>query len=216
MTTGSGSGRRGARLLDSPVIGLLPWIIFAVVVGPGRFELGVGLSLACALAVVAAGRIWRPHSSWKLLELCDVVFFAVLAVVGALAADGTSRWLETYAGEIANIALVLIAFGSMAFRAPFTLPYAREQVPRSRWDSPLFLRTNYVVTGVWGAAFLVGAVAGGYADLVQHAPDNIWTGWIIQIAAIVAALRFTRWYPARVRARAAAGNAASPPPDGEP
>ncbi|MFE3602467.1 hypothetical protein [Streptomyces sp. NPDC059142] len=215
MTTGGGPGRETARLLDSPVLGLLPWIIFAVVVGPGRFELGVGLSLACAVAVVLAGRIWRPHGSWKLLEVCDVAFFGVLAVVGALATPGALRWLETYAGEIANLALVVIAFGSMALRSPFTLPYAREQVPRAHWGSPVFLRTNYLITGVWGAAFLVAAVAGGYADLVQHDPDNIWTGWIVQIAAIVVALRFTRWYPARVRARAAAGDAADPPPDKE-
>ncbi|MFJ2604745.1 hypothetical protein ACIO13_07090 [Streptomyces sp. NPDC087425] len=203
----SGPERWTARVLDSPILGLLPWIIFAVVVGPGRFELGVALALACAVAVVIAGRVWRPGSSWKLLEFCDVAFFALLTLVGTLASEGTLRWLETYSGEIANIALLVIAFGSMALRMPFTLQYAREQVPRAQWESPLFLRTNYIVTGVWGAAFLVAAIAGAYGDLVQHDPNNIWTGWIIQIAAIVAALRFTRWYPARVRARAAAANA---------
>ncbi|MBT2235650.1 hypothetical protein KLK06_58480 [Nonomuraea sp. NEAU-A123] len=114
---------------------------------------------------------------------------------------GTRRWLETYAGEVSNIALVLIAIGSMAVRMPFTLQYARERVDCAYWHSPDFLRTNYVITGVWGLALLVAAVAGGYGDLVLRDPDNLWTGLIIQIAAIIAAVRFTAWYPGIVRTR---------------
>ncbi|MGP8303344.1 hypothetical protein ACTPOK_36540 [Streptomyces inhibens] len=34
-----------------------------------------------------------------------------------------------------------------------------------------------------------------------HNADNVWTGWIIQIAAIIVALQFTSWYPEVVRAR---------------
>ncbi|MFD7031392.1 hypothetical protein ACFWAR_25535 [Streptomyces sp. NPDC059917] len=188
--------------LENPVVGMAPWIVFSLLVGPGRFEIAVGIALGTALALIALSRFARRGGSWKLLELADVVFFAALALIGALASDGTLRWLETYAGEIANLTLTVIAFGSMAVRMPFTLQYAREQVDPSLWHAPAFLRTNYVITGVWGLAFLVAALAGGYGDLVLHNPDNIWTGWIIQILAIVAALRFTVWYPGVVRARA--------------
>ncbi|MFE3452642.1 hypothetical protein ACFXJ8_27330 [Nonomuraea sp. NPDC059194] len=200
MSTRPSGGWQG--VLDSPVVGMAPWIIFSVLVGPGRFELSVVLALAVSLLLVVAGRVVRPGSSWKLLEVSDVVFFAALTAVGAAASPGTRRWLETYAGEVSNLALVLIAFGSMAVRMPFTLQYARERVDREHWDSPGFVRANYVITGVWGLAFLVAAIAGGYGDLVLNDPDNLWTGWIIQIAAIVGAVRFTEWYPNVVRARA--------------
>ncbi|MEU8502444.1 hypothetical protein ACIP46_39705 [Streptomyces lavendulae] len=189
-------------ILENPVVGMAPWIIFSLLVGPGRFEIAVGIALASAVALVVLGRVVHRGSSWKLLEVADVVFFAAMAVVGALASAGTLRWLETYAGEVANLTLTVIAFGSMAVGMPFTLQYAREQVDPSLWHSPAFLRTNYVITGVWGLAFLVAALAGAYGDLVLHNPNNIWTGWIIQILAIVAALRFTVWYPGVVRARA--------------
>ncbi|GLX19266.1 hypothetical protein [Streptomyces lavendulae] len=188
--------------LENPVVGMAPWIVFSLLVGPGRFEIAVGIALASAVVLVVLGRVVHRGSSWKLLEVADVVFFAALAVIGALASDGTLRWLETYAGEIANLTLTVIAFGSMAVRTPFTLQYAREQVDRSLWHAPAFLRTNYLITGVWGLAFLVAALAGGFGDLVLRDPGNIWTGWIIQILAIVAALRFTVWYPGVVRARA--------------
>ncbi|MFJ3582890.1 hypothetical protein ACIPPS_11780 [Streptomyces sp. NPDC090127] len=193
---------------------MTPWIVFSLLVGPGRFEIAVALALATTIVLVAAGRIVNRGSSWKLLELADLVFFAILAVIGILASPGTLNWLETYAGEVSNLALVLIAFGSMACRTPFTLQYAREQVDPSYWNTPTFVRTNYVITGVWGLAFLIAAVAGGYGDLVLRNANNIWTGWIIQILAIIAALRFTEWYPDVVRARArhAADSSAPEPP----
>ncbi|MFG2619743.1 hypothetical protein ACGFXC_19260 [Streptomyces sp. NPDC048507] len=193
---------RVSGILENPVVGMAPWIVFSLLVGPGRFELAVGLALASVVVLVAAGRLVHRGSSWKLLELADVVFFGAMAVIGALAGQGTLRWLETYAGEVSNLALTAIAFGSMALRMPFTLPYAREQADPSLWHTPAFLRTNYVITGVWGLAFLVAALAGGYGDLVLHNPNNVWTGWIVQILAIAAALRFTVWYPGVVRSRA--------------
>ncbi|MFE9793112.1 hypothetical protein ACFYRL_15415 [Streptomyces goshikiensis] len=197
--------QKAAGLLGSPFIGMSPWIVFSLVVGPGRFEWAVVIALTISIALVVVSRLVEPGGSMKILEVSDVAFFAVLAVIGALASPGTHRWLETYAGEVSNIALTAIAFGSMAVRKPFTLQYAREQVDPALWDSPVFLRTNYMITGVWGLAFLVAAIAGAFGDLVLHDPNNIWTGWIIQVLAIVAALRFTAWYPEVVRERAHGG-----------
>ncbi|MFJ6718554.1 MULTISPECIES: hypothetical protein [unclassified Streptomyces] len=201
-TDSARSGRSLSGFLGSPLIGMSPWIAFSILVGPGRFEWAVGAALVISLALVIGGRVAARGSSVKILEVSDLVFFAIMAVVGAVASPGTHRWLETYAGEISNLALVAIAFGSMALRVPFTIQYAREQVPPAYWTTPTFLRTNYLITAAWGVAFLVAAIAGGYGDLVLHNPNNIWTGWIIQILAIVAALRFTVWYPEVVRARA--------------
>ncbi|MFD7084882.1 hypothetical protein [Streptomyces sp. NPDC059918] len=217
MKTEGSPAARGAiaGFLENPVIGMAPWIIFSLLVGPGRFEISVVLALATTIVLVTAGRVVNKGSSWKLLEIADLVFFAVLAVIGLLASESTRKWLETYAGEVSNIALVLIAFGSMAIRMPFTLQYARERVDPEYWNKPTFLRTNYLITGVWGLAFLVAAAAGAYGDLVLHNPNNLWTGWIIQILAIVGAVRFTDWYPevARARALREAGQPVPEPPN---
>ncbi|GGZ81527.1 hypothetical protein GCM10010371_46330 [Streptomyces subrutilus] len=204
--TAGGSGtplrERVAGIPDSPLVGMSPWIVFSLLVGPGRFEWAVGAALLISLALVVGHQMSHRGASVKILEVSDAVFFAVMAVIGLVASPGTHRWLETYAGEVSNIALTLIAFGSMAVGTPFTLQYARERVDPAYWKKPSFLRTNHLITGAWGAAFLVAALAGAYGDLVLHDPGNVWTGWIIQILAIVAALRFTAWYPDVVRARA--------------
>ncbi|MEV6396704.1 hypothetical protein AB0M39_18280 [Streptomyces sp. NPDC051907] len=208
--TATGPGGRIDSLLDTPIVGMLPWILFSVLAGPGRFELAVGLALAAAVLILVATRVVNRGSSVKILEVADVVFFAVMAVIGAFASAGTYEWLETYANEVSNIALVLIAFGSMAVGVPFTIQYARERVDREHWGSPHFLRANYVITGVWACAFLVAALAGAYGDAVLHNPDNVWTNWIIQVAAIVVAARFTEWYPRVVASRASSGKPGPP------
>ncbi|PJJ00606.1 hypothetical protein BX264_0888 [Streptomyces sp. 2333.5] len=204
---------RLSQFLDSPVVGMAPWIAMSVLVGPGRYELAVGIALALAVALVLVGRVRHPGTSFKILEVSDVVFFAVMAVIGIFASAGTHRWLENYSGEISNIALLMIALGSMAVRVPFTLQYAREQVPRELWREPAFLRTNYYITGVWGAAFGVAAISGAYGDLVLHNSNNLWTGWVIQIGAIIVALKFTQWYPEVVRARVRQERKVSGPPE---
>ncbi|MFD5427888.1 hypothetical protein [Streptomyces sp. NPDC127084] len=198
----SAVGRWLAGFLEQPAVGMAPWIVFALLSGPGRFEVAVLIALGISIVFVVLGRVLHPGTSFKILEVADVVFFAVLAIVGVAVSEATHQWLETYADEVANAALALIAFGSMAARVPFTVQYAREQVDPEYWSTPAFLRTNYVITAVWGLTFLVAAASGCVGDLVIRDPDNIWTSWIIPILAIIVALRFTEWYPGYVRAKA--------------
>ncbi len=207
---GMASGGRLGGMLESPFVGMSPWIIFSVLVGPGRYEFAVGVALGLAVLIFVLGRVVHRGSAVKLLEITDIVFFALLAGIGIAASPDTLHWLETYAGELSNLALVVIAFGSLAVGMPFTMQYARESVGREHWNSPQFLRANQVITGAWGLAFLIAAIAGGFGDLVLHNPNNLWTGWIIQIAAIVAAMSFTEWYPRVVRSRHSTG-VSSPP-----
>ncbi|MEV0355876.1 hypothetical protein AB0H71_07385 [Nocardia sp. NPDC050697] len=199
------------RFVESPLAGLAPWIVMSLFNGPGRFEEAVAAAFGFALLVFVAGR--RRRTSVKLLELFDLAFFGTLAVIGILASPGAIEWLALWAGEISNIALALFALGSLLGRVPFTLQYAREQTPREYWESPLFLRVNYAITGVWAAAFGVNALLGFLADGVLHDPDDFWTGWVLQIGSTLFAIAFTEWYPeyAPNRAAQAAGEPTDPP-----
>ncbi|MFD4182128.1 hypothetical protein [Rhodococcus sp. NPDC058514] len=180
-------------MLDGPLTGLAPWIVLAVVEGPGRVAWAAGIALAISVVFIALDLL--RGRSLKLLGVVDVVFFAALLAVHFLLDQAGQDWMETWVGEIANITLVVIAVGSMLARVPFTIQYAREEVDEQYWRTPTFLRINYVITGVWAAAFLVAAIAGFYGDAVLRDSDNLWTGWVIQTAAILCALQFSAWYP---------------------
>lgn len=201
------------ELLNSPLAGLSPWIVMSLVSGSnGRLELSVALALAISALLVVLSL--SQGSSLKLLELSDTIFFAGLALIGLLATPGTTRWLEQWAGEISNLALVVIAILSIAIRRPFTLSYAREMTDRELWENPEFIRTNYVITWAWAVAFVIQAASGAFGDVVLDNPNNLWTGWIIQTVPIVVAIQFTVWYPKYVtaRARQEQGLSTDPPP----
>jgi hypothetical protein len=186
------------RVLANPLVGLSPWIVNAVVEGEGRLELSAALALGTAFLVLVLN--WLRGSPPKMLEFASVTYFGVLAVVIAVASESTRDWFELWGGETANIALLLVVLGSVLIRQPFTLQYARDDTPREYWDTPEFMRVNYLISWVWVAAFAIEAVSGFYGDAVLDDSNNIWTGWIIQTFPLLIAAQFTIWYPARLKA----------------
>jgi hypothetical protein len=133
----------------------------------------------------------------KVLEVGTILLFGGLALYALLA--GASSWSVLGVRLCVDAGLLLIVLVSIALRQPFTLQYAREQTPQELWNRPEFIRTNYVITAVWALAF-VAMVA---ADLVMLGwPDvPLRFGIIATILALVGAIKFTSWYPERVRAK---------------
>lgn len=211
-TPATGKLERVGRVFDGPLAGLAPWIVLGVFDGPGRVPWVAGVALALSLLFIALDHV-RGRSP-KLLGVVDVVFFAALLALSLFISSDGLAWLEVWLGEISNITLTVIAVGSMLFRVPFTIQYAREMTDRQYWHMAGFIRVNYIITGVWAASFFVSSVAGFYGDAVLKNGNNLWTGWVIQIGVMLLALQFTQWYPdvAQSRAARAQGNPAEPEP----
>lgn len=180
------------------LLAFLPFLVFAVVdrtVGVTEgLVAGAATSLAMLLRDVAVLR-----RSPKILEVGTVLLFGGLA---AYALWGEPGWSLMEVRLRVDLGLLAIVLASLAIRQPFTLQYAREEVPREHWDSPEFLRTNDVITAVWALAFLVMVLA----DLVLiYLPDiRPGVGILATVAALWGAVKFTGWYPDRVRKGAAA------------
>jgi hypothetical protein len=167
-----------------------PWIIFAVVVNsPSTWEWGaLGALIAAIYAAVPRSR----GSQVKLMDAATVVFFGALCVIGLFVSPDDLDWLERYAQVISAFALGALMLGSLAF-VPFTEQYAREQVPREYWSSPEFKHVNRLLTTVWGAALLLGGISSLLAVDEQGNTYDVFN-WIIPIALIVGALKFTARY----------------------
>ncbi|WP_240199524.1 MULTISPECIES: hypothetical protein [unclassified Gordonia (in: high G+C Gram-positive bacteria)] len=209
------SGARHALtlFLNSPFAGMSPWILMALLAGPGRFEEAAASAFALSLLLVIGGP--KRGTSVKLLEVFDVTYFGTMAIIALFASDHVIDWLERWGGEMTNIALVSFALGSILVRQPFTLQYARETTEKEFWDSPLFIHINYVITWAWVGGFGVAAISGAFGDLVLDDPNNFWTGWIIQIGGTIFAIAFTEFYPdyATYRAAVRAGWATDEKPE---
>jgi hypothetical protein len=179
--------------VKSPFAGLAPWILMAVVSGPGRFE--EAASSALGLALLTLWLSSRRGVPVHLLEVFTVVYFGVMAVLGLVASDRVIEWLELWAGDLSSIALAAFAIVTLLIRRPFTLAYAKDTTPREQWDNPLFMRINYVISAVWAGAFVVSAVSGAYGDGVLHDNGEFWTAWIVPLGAVIFAGSFTELYP---------------------
>ena len=173
------------------LLAFAPFIVFAVLdrfVGP-VWSLGAGTAVSAALLlrdVLSPGR--RP----KLLEIGTLLLFGGLT--GFMLLRGST--LSVIGVRVCvDAGLLFIVLISMMLRRPFTLQYAKEAVRAEHWNTPEFLRTNYVITGAWAIAFalMVSAeLALLYAPQIPHR-----VGVIIIVVALVGAVKFTSWYPSR-------------------
>src|SRR5215475_780294 len=137
------------------LLAFAPFIAFALVDrAVGATE---GLVAGAAVSAALLLRDWlTPGRSPKILEIGTVILFGALA---AYAIFGGPTWSIVGVRLCVDLGLLLIVLASMALQRPFTLQYAREQVPSEFWTSPQFLRTNYVITAAWALAFFVLVMA---------------------------------------------------------
>ncbi|WP_278265808.1 hypothetical protein [Nocardia sp. AG03] len=172
-----------------------PWIVFAAV--PGAYWQWAALAAAVmASADVVVRRRRGVGFDALVIELGTVAFFVALTVLAIVAPDTA---LHAYAPALSNAALAVIAGGSLVARVPFTLGIAKQTTPQEVWKQPLFVRTAYVLTGVWTAAFAIGAVV---LAVFAHADSVVRV--VAQVLVFAVPMVFTVRYVACVRAKASA------------
>jgi hypothetical protein len=140
----------------------------------------------------------RRGKSVKILEAGTVVLFGGLAIFTALT---RFDWTILEARLAVDLGLLAIVLGSILVRRPFTLQFAREEVPREYWTNPQFIATNYKISAVWAGAFVVLVLDDVVMAFFPAIP--LWIGIVVTVLALAGAIWFTRWYPQQVRKRLA-------------
>lgn len=152
-----------------------------------------GLFAGFAVSAVLLLRDWlTPNRSPKILEIGTTVLFGVLALYNLIS---NPAWSIIGVRLVVDAGLLVIVLVSIAMRQPFTLQYAREQVPPEIQASREFLRTNYIITAVWALAFAVMVAADLVLLTMPELPPRF--GIIATVLALVAAIKFTGEYPKR-------------------
>lgn len=188
---------RTAMLVVKSLAPWIPWIAFLIIAQGSMARLRAGLVVALVLGIVlAALKLFRGVLMWAAL-----LFFAgaLITVFGL-----HNTWVLKHLGVIANVMPATGAWGSLAVGKPFTLDYARAHTDPSKWNDPVFLRVNRVITLAWAVVFTVNAAL-AWAMTRHVVPMPI--GLALTFAALIGASVFSSWYPQRVR-RAAVSNAA--------
>jgi hypothetical protein len=199
--------RAGALRQFGFVLGFLPWIVFSVVAQRLAAN-AVAWSAVIALAMTVAALLlgWRRHAP-KILNLCSLALFAIMAVAGFVGGPGVDRWLFEWGRPLVGVVLGLFVLATVPV-LPFTAEYARQSTPREYWDSPTFTKINRVLSAAWGAALIVMGLASLAVTALDaqatdpgsdHLPDLL-LNWVVPIVVVWAAVRFTATYPDRATA----------------
>lgn len=164
---------------------LLPWLCYAGISLAGYPLLAalvafVGLGLACVFL----------SSGAKPVDYVLMLYFSALAVgIGLF----HWAWLVSLQPVIAPAMLAFMAFGTVLLRRPFTLSYARETVKDPvLLESHHFYRVNYILSALWGTAFLIAAV--GQA-LALGKPNVFWMATLSAFIVTSLVAWFTCWFP---------------------
>jgi hypothetical protein len=164
---------------------LLPWICYA-----GLNFLGFPKSAAPAALLALILGCTVLGSGVKPVDCVIMFYFMALGIgVGLLHCS----WLVSFQPVVAPGMLAFMAFGTVLIRRPFTLPYAREsEKDSSMWENPHFYRVNYILSVLWGTAFLIAAAAQLWA---LGKPGMIWPVTLGAFVVTGLTAWFTWWFP---------------------
>jgi hypothetical protein len=176
-------------------VGLTPFIAFFVLMR--LISPLAGLVAAAGVSALLCGLMYRSGKSLKILEIGSLLLFGALVLYTWVAAP---EWTVATVRIAVDAGLLAIVLVSLAIGSPFTLQYAREQVPEEFWKTPQFLAANRLITAVWAGAFAVLVAADAAAEYLPSIP--IWVDVAASVAAFLGAVGFTLWYPAVLQRRA--------------
>lgn len=177
------------------LLGFMPWLLFLFFSGQsfGSLERSVLIGL---LASLIFG--FRELRRGFLLQWGTLIFFIACAIAVDLM---KSVWVAKSMGIISNGSLACLIWGTILIGKPFTLQYARAELPKERWDDPALFRSCRFMAVVWGFLLtfltLVAYFKNSYPALC---PNGV--SFDISIAAIVGGIVFTSGYKKYKRSQA--------------
>jgi hypothetical protein len=173
------------------LLGFIPLILFYLFTAQSTANLPVAIII---FLVATIGLGYKDLRRGFILNWGTLIFFAFLYVVAVLM---NNVWAATHTGILLTGILAVIVWISLLSGHPFTEQYARLEVDRSRWQHPVFIRVNRIMTAFWG--FLLLASLGLSIYSLNHEYIRGWMGQSLQFGIFIVGVIFTRYYPDWVR-----------------
>jgi hypothetical protein len=109
------------------IIGFLPWILFLFLPTDGWDPLRRAVVICLAVSVISA---WKALRKGFILQWATLVFFlfCTISLYGF-----RWMWLAKHMGIIANSFLDGLIWFTVLIGKPFTLQYARADLPQEQW-----------------------------------------------------------------------------------
>ncbi|MTD12378.1 hypothetical protein GIS00_00280 [Nakamurella sp. YIM 132087] len=186
----------------SLLLGLLPWIVFSLIVHRAGATVA-GLAAVAAVVTALALMVKDGLRGIKIIDVTGVLVFGGFAVVAFAGGTDAATWVADYGRGSAAALLGVVMLASAAV-LPFSEQYARESVPQEYWHSPVFRAVNRKISAVWGVVMLAmagshllagyldpaGSVAGGTINATG--PAGLLLNWVVPAALVFAGYKATQ------------------------
>ena len=169
----------------SLLLAFAPFAIFRVLVG---LSVSLALWIAFAAAFSLGIRSFLETRVLRVFDLGSVILFGLLALYDGFIERGIQN---SWIGLILETGMFGIALWSLFVRRPFTAQYACDLIPAGQRESPVFTRSNYILTAVWTATFAIMAAADAVVIFLHTVSISLALG--VGLAAFAGALTFTWW-----------------------
>ena len=135
-----------SALLDTAkfLFGFLPWILFLLLPTNSWDQLR-GVVVICLATSVIFG--WKELRKGFILQWASLLFFlfCVISFYGF-----SWIWLAQNMGVIANSFLIGVIWLTILIGKPFTLQYARAELPQEKWHDEGLIRSCRFIAIFWG------------------------------------------------------------------
>ncbi len=175
------------------LLGFMPWILFLFLSG----DTLAGLERAIVICLAASAIFgFRDLRNGFILPWGSLLFFVICAItVNMFKMAGVAKNMGIFAnGFLAAIIWLTILTGK-----PFTLQYARAELPKERWNDPALVQSCRFIAIVWGLLLTASASISFFRAL----NPGLYPAWIysgISIGTIIGGTIFTQAYKQRRRA----------------
>jgi len=149
------------------LLGFAPFILFALLTD---VSVSLALWVAFATAFSIGIRDFLHDKRVRVLDGASLALFAALAIYAGFIQPAMSVEAVRF---VADAAMSVIALGTIFFRDPYTLEYARDYTPKSEWPKLRFVRLNYFLTLFWCLCFAVMGAADGLTAFTKVFPMSL-------------------------------------------
>lgn len=169
------------------LLGFISWILFLFLAGNTLASLEIAI-IICLFASVVFG--FKQLRGGFILQWGTVIFFAACAIlVNLLHMEVIAKNM----GIIANGFLTAIIWLTILIGKPFTLQYARVDLPRERWNDPRLVKSCRFIAMVWGAIMALSTLVSCFRVLHPGLyPERVYS--TISIGTIIGGSIFTQIY----------------------
>lgn len=169
------------------LVSFIPWLLFLFLSGHSLSSLEWAISICFCSTLIFN---YRELKKFYILQWGTLVFFALVFITVNLL---HIIWFAKNMSILTSAFLAGIVWFTIAIGKPFTLQYARTNLPKEKWNNLALIKGCTFVAKTWGFLFLFSLAVSIFKIFAPNKfPDWIYTD--ITLGVIFLGIAFTTTY----------------------